>query len=186
VETALADARITCFSSGSKNLLMWAHYGDGLRGFCIEFDETRLMQSSAYRPYLFDVRYSHTPPIIDTAIYAIALDQYEWNTYEESRPEDAAIAAKMMEEIYQKLLASKPIQWEYEQERRLIVNVPQGHPKVGVPYVYDPAAIKSIVVGERIDDLHRKELEQIVHKLGLRVSLRTAKRSRSKYEVEIA
>ncbi len=36
-EHFLATKGITCFSEEHDNLLMWAHYGDSYRGFCLEF-----------------------------------------------------------------------------------------------------------------------------------------------------
>jgi hypothetical protein len=29
---------VACFSAAADNLLLWAHYADGHRGFCLEFD----------------------------------------------------------------------------------------------------------------------------------------------------
>jgi hypothetical protein len=40
------SARISCFSQEISNLLMWSHYTDGLRGFCIEFDPDEIVKSS--------------------------------------------------------------------------------------------------------------------------------------------
>ena len=50
-------------------------------------------------------------------------------------------------------------------------------------YVYDPAAIKCVVVGERMDRAHRRRIEQIMNDLDPRIPIRTARRSRSEYEV---
>src|SRR5690606_8004677 len=41
VDYYINSARISCFSNDPTNLLMWAHYGAGLRGFCIEFDSEK-------------------------------------------------------------------------------------------------------------------------------------------------
>ena len=60
--------RIACFGSEQNNLLMWSHYGDGLRGFCIVFDE-ELIANADPEGYLFDVAYLKEPPIVDRLIY---------------------------------------------------------------------------------------------------------------------
>ena len=36
--TFLNEARVYCLSASNRKHLMWAHYADGFRGFCIEFD----------------------------------------------------------------------------------------------------------------------------------------------------
>ncbi|ROT94445.1 DUF2971 domain-containing protein [Histidinibacterium lentulum] len=38
--------RIACFGSQRDNLLMWSHYADGLRGFCIVFDENLVVSAT--------------------------------------------------------------------------------------------------------------------------------------------
>jgi hypothetical protein len=53
-----------------------SHYADGLRGFCVIFDEKALLGG---RPeaYALDVAYLDKPPEIDSFIYGIARDQ-DW------------------------------------------------------------------------------------------------------------
>ncbi|WOP16577.1 DUF2971 domain-containing protein [Ottowia sp. SB7-C50] len=53
--------RIACFSSEQDSLLLWSHYGDGLRGFCVEFDENSLTNSEPKGDFL-DVAYLNSPP----------------------------------------------------------------------------------------------------------------------------
>src|SRR3546814_10781815 len=50
------EMRISCFSSEADNLLMWSHYGDGLRGFCIAFDEEAITRGDT-TGYVLDVAY---------------------------------------------------------------------------------------------------------------------------------
>ncbi|WFU31299.1 DUF2971 domain-containing protein [Bradyrhizobium brasilense] len=64
----MADSiRIACFGSERDNLLMWSHYGDGLRGFCIVFDE-KLMVGARPEGYITDV-----------ACLAVAHDQEDYH-----------------------------------------------------------------------------------------------------------
>lgn len=50
---------VTCFSETPDNLLMWSHYGDKFRGFCLEFD-------TAFVPFngLIEVNYSDKIPVV--------------------------------------------------------------------------------------------------------------------------
>ncbi len=185
VQATLDHARISCFCAEPDNLLMWAHYADGLRGFCLEFDEALLCPPDQEQAHILDVIYSSRPPVIDTAVYAIALDQYDWNTFEEDHPEDAAMATALMAEIHQKLLASKPIQWEYEKERRLIVDAAESATRAGVSYSYASTALKAVIVGERMESADRRQLQDSMRQLGVSVPVRTARRSRTTYSVRL-
>lgn len=57
---AFRGVRISCFSREVRNLLMWSHYADGLRGFCVEFDETVFAKEAEV--LMLDVNYQARPP----------------------------------------------------------------------------------------------------------------------------
>ncbi len=84
------DMRIACFGSEPDNLLLWSHYADGLRGFCVVFDEY-LITNSEPNGYLLDVAYLDSPPEIDSFIYGIAWDQ-DW--YSQTAIEEANVRIK--------------------------------------------------------------------------------------------
>ena len=52
-----SDMRVSCFTEKSDSLLMWAHYGDSHKGYCIEYD-TALMPPDIKR-YLLPVIYQN-------------------------------------------------------------------------------------------------------------------------------
>src|SRR3546814_20770450 len=68
------EMRISCFSSEADNLLMWSHYGDGLRGFCIAFDEEAITRGATTGSVLA-VAYLDAPPPVDSFIYGVAWHQ---------------------------------------------------------------------------------------------------------------
>jgi DUF2971 family protein len=70
--------RIACFGSEPGNLLMWSHYADGLRGFCVVFDE-KLIVSAEPEGYLTNVAYLEKPPLVDSFVYAVACDQQDYH-----------------------------------------------------------------------------------------------------------
>ena len=67
-EVMRENMRIACFGSEQDNLLMWSHYGDGLRGFCVVFDED-LITNVEPKSYLLDVAYLEAPPKVDSFIH---------------------------------------------------------------------------------------------------------------------
>lgn len=82
---------LSCFGSTNNNLLMWAHYTQDHKGFCLEFDYS--FDSDFFRP-LKKVIYDETYPI--------------YNYYE---GKNNAVA---------QLMLHKSNHWEYENEIRLI------------------------------------------------------------------
>jgi hypothetical protein len=111
VKYMVNSARISCFSQEQENLLMWAHYANGLRGFCIEFDFKNAMDNA----HIIPVQYLKKPPVLETITYPLANDIY-WHSEEEHSEE----ARGYMKDFHMKMLGSKPIEWNYEKESRLI------------------------------------------------------------------
>ena len=60
IEGRFRQSGIACFSGKANDILMWSHYTDGHRGFCLEFD-TRYLPFSKAIP----VKYSKTLPSIE-------------------------------------------------------------------------------------------------------------------------
>lgn len=195
--------RIACFGSEHDNLLMWSHYGDGLRGFCIVFDE-ELIANADPEGYLFDVAYSKAPPTVDSLVYGIAWDQ-DWFSqtaidetttaiefqgrkelqaeipmYEEAGAE----AVRMMHDIWRHAFGTKPAEWSYERERRLLVQSDRDD-ELPILRKYPADAITQIVVGERMPSDYRRRLEGVLSKNYGSVPISTARRSPSTYRLEI-
>ena len=196
--------RIACFGSDQDSLLMWSHYADGLRGFCIVFDE-RIVTSVEPKGYVTDVAYLDTPPTVDCFVYAIAQDQQDYHlmAIEETRTEikhfgkrgaprglmqdyqDAAdTALKHMHEMWQHAFAAKPIEWRYEKERRLLVDA-DGEDLKPVFRPYPKKAVREIIVGERMPHAYLERLTAIVKKQFGNIPIRTAHRSFDRYALSI-
>ncbi|MCK4842477.1 MAG: DUF2971 domain-containing protein [Methylococcales bacterium] len=89
----LNNRGVTCFSELSDEILMWSHYADKHKGFCLEFD-------SQYEPFdkAIDVKYSKKISHVDPV--SIILD---------SDPDQVL-----------KMVTTKYKSWEYEKEWRSI------------------------------------------------------------------
>lgn len=59
-EQGVYDLSVSCFSEENDNMLMWSHYADSHKGFCLEFDTN-------YDPFtkMFPVTYSEDIPEVD-------------------------------------------------------------------------------------------------------------------------
>lgn len=91
---AIQERGVACFSKKNHDLLMWAHYADGHRGFCLEFDTSCQPFSRAHR-----VIYRPTLPSIDVM---------------------QLLNAPPSSNVLDALVLTKSDRWKYEQEWRLL------------------------------------------------------------------
>ncbi|ESX79969.1 DUF2971 domain-containing protein [Mesorhizobium sp. LSHC414A00] len=156
-ERMLDKMRITCFVSETDNLLMWSHYADGLRGSCIVFDEAGVINVKP-EAFILDVAYRDVPPRVDTFVCAIAYDQEDYHAMaiEEAENEikrgdtsgglwlgpyrgalEEALAT--IRGLWKDVFATKPTEWTYENERRLLTHpLREGKAPVLRPYSPKP------------------------------------------------
>ena len=105
VQKLMGIFRIGCLSADHKNPLMWSHYADSHRGFCVEYDfgtPNRATLSLLPLP----VVYSHDRPLVP------------WYVAFNNTPENIMAANK---DILLGLL-TKDSSWEYEREWRLLID----------------------------------------------------------------
>jgi hypothetical protein len=197
------EMRISCFSSEADNLLMWSHYGDGLRGFCVMFDEASIMQGDA-PGYILDVAYLDTPPQVDSFIYGVAWDQ-DWYSHVAIEETESAIryqgrtdlqgdiemykasgaeALRTMRTMWQHVFATKPAEWKYERERRLLVQTRMTDMS---PLLrgYSREAVKEVIIGERMPDNYRDRLLAVLREHYPNAMVRTARRAQGAYTLAI-
>lgn len=109
--------------------LLWAHYANSHKGFCIKYDSDLLLASfKTEREYSFSVSYGNNPPEITIKDLPIKYDG-----------------------LIFKLTAYKSKRWEYEQEYRIITD------NFG-KQSYDHEAIKSIYFGLRMELSQKMEV----------------------------
>lgn len=205
IKGTIDQARISCFSKRSDNLLMWSHYGNGLRGFCLEFDPTFVNNNP--NAQLLEVLYEKSPPHIDATELGILYAQIDnledtkigltniinRSSYDEkigweeelkkfSGYLDNKIAKHI--EIYQKMLATKSIEWSYEEELRIIVDT-ENQMKTGEFMVYPSDSLKSIIIGEKMPERQIRSIKNFVQSRPHEIRLKVASLIEGKFEVEI-
>jgi len=67
IESYYEHVRFCCFTTNKENLLFWSHYADSHKGFCVEFDASKLPISLARK-----VQYSNEYPQL---IYPVPQDE---------------------------------------------------------------------------------------------------------------
>lgn len=122
---ALKKAGIYSLSGNALNEILWAHYANGHKGFCIEYDLETLLNSYSGTFFSFPIEYSKNPPNID-------LKDIPGNN----------------QDLIKKLAGYKSQRWSYEQEYRITTNF-------SGPYYYEYNALKSIYFGLRMDNKYK-------------------------------
>jgi hypothetical protein len=136
----LEDDRVFCVSEKHDNLLMWAHYTDEHKGAVIRFRCMPELETAlcAAKPVL----YRETMPVLD--ITEMLQNNWQHNT------------RKILDEI----LLTKSLDWEYEQEWRVILNK-TGDGLFDLRSVFEQE-IDAIYLGCRMEPENRNEIISLV------------------------
>ena len=110
--------------------LLWAHYANSHKGFCIEYDLDILLKNDGENHiHSFPVLYSNKPPSIGF------LD----------------VIRNKQNSMIKKFAFHKSKRWEYEQEHRIVTS------KIGLNS-YNPKALKSIYFGLKISESDKNQI----------------------------
>lgn len=133
----------------SKNYnhhLLWAHYADSHRGFCVEYDLAviKKQQYSFANHYEVEIAYSSSPGSIGLEQMLGLIDK-----------KNKGLA------FIQEMIGTKPLIWDYEEEIRLITD------DFG-KQAYDYRAVKAIYFGLRMSEEHKLSLMHALQGRGIR------------------
>lgn len=139
--------KVSSFCEENNQFLMWSHYSDSHRGFCIEYDTDCWKKSDLRRRILFPVLYqdevyNSTPHLLKS------INETEWNN------------------LYPLLSGStKSKNWEYEKEWRFIINIGASFSRQN----YSMNCQSKVFLGYKISEEHKNEIIEICKKKGLPV-----------------
>lgn len=134
-ELIKAKVGVTCFSEQVNNILMWSHYGDKHKGFCLEFDTKNIMEASQEKTY--EVNYPKT------------------NKYHK-----LSILDLLNPELLERLLTTKSREWGYEKEWRIISRI--GGDKV---FRFNPKALTGIYFGYDMPENYKDVIISVLSSL---------------------
>ncbi len=139
VTTNQKGLKIACFSEQATSLLLWSHYADAHRGFCVEYCPCDLEPNHPHRRLLFPVIYSATR--FDAAPF---FKRASLNT--PFLPTHTFLGA-----------IHKALEWKYEHEWRIVNPLGSDEKGMLVPMV-KPRAVH---LGVRMAEAHREKLASI-------------------------
>jgi len=152
----IEDFGLYCLSETCENILMWSHYADNHRGFCLEFGG-REPQSSPFQAVL-PIKYQEDRPIVDITVTAD----------DEDTPK-----------IVQLGLLTKSLDWKYEKEWRAWDGERPG------PRVLKAGSLSAVILGARITPEDREKLFYWVGQHRLPLEIREARLSSDHFRLKI-
>lgn len=154
ISATYSEIRICCFTANKDNLLMWSHYADAHRGFCLEFD-------ARAEPFLraHKVAYSTAYPVMPYPVRANG---------------DALIPA---------LTKSKEWEYEQEYRSFLSSELENAPRNDGSSCLLDGAALKAVYFGARMTPKHRGVVTSLIREGLFRPDFWEAKISENAFEL---
>lgn len=150
-------------SEPKDNLLMWSHYADSHKGFCVGFD--REILDSCFKSFFEE-----------DAKHLVMLEKVEYQReyprfrFFEMAPQD----------FYIKALASKSADWIYEQEYRFI-----RMDKADFEYQLDNGIIVEVIFGCEMPDDHKSVIKDILREEGGKIELFEARMKEKSFGLDV-
>lgn len=151
--------KVCSFCESPSQLLMWGHYADFHKGFCIEYDLSKWGLNDIRRRLLCPVIYSN-------------------KLYDSTEHHIKSIINGRFNNLYPIIsCATKSIEWSYEREWRFIFNIGPSFDKQN----YRMDCQSKVYLGLRIEPKREQQILDICK--ARRISLFRAKQSFDKYEL---
>ena len=163
---------VLSLSRTKRNILMWSHYANEHKGFCIGFKESNLL-SSIDSVEEHDVTYQAELPFEELLRALECYDDLE------AQLENQITSKSVRDAFLKALVATKFSNWMYEYETRLVSS------KVGV-HRFSPDCISQVTLGFKISNEHKKRLlGTLSNKEWNHVKVYETQKSENKYGLEL-
>ena len=156
IENKTKQSGIFSLSRTNEEPLMWSHYADGHRGFCIGFSRSYfedLIANSWQNLSIVggsDVEYSASPKYLDIIIEYIKNYRPTENRFDD-----------LIKQVLISIINTKSDKWCYEEEYRM-VRFSKGLLK------FQPEAIKEIIIGQKTNSSDKTMLSKILENTSLK------------------
>lgn len=164
--------RIRSFTECCNNSLMWAHYADGCRGICVEYDlKTMVKEDNKKDPvlrYLFPVCYEESKENMEIKAMVEEVEKLEECIAKKEEFDPGVQITDNMD-----IWLRKSPKWEYEKEWRLcypraLVYHEQNEDKEFVEF----PCISAVYLGARIDSRLEKKIRKQIKDMNLPIEVK--------------
>lgn len=154
INKSFEQIRICCYSTNKENLLLWAHYANSHKGFCVEFDGSSLPAKMAMK-----VEYSNKYPSVE---YPVPSDERAYRL--------ALTKAKVWE-------------YENEY-RSIFIPSSDILDHDGESLSFSSDAITNVYIGACMPEKEERELKKIIYRMESQPSMWKAELSSSSYQLK--
>jgi len=157
-----------CFFDGQasqlpdRNILMWSHYGNGLRGFRVTYNTEKLLGSLEKEVRAAFIRYSDRPRVIDLVGEYINLT--------------GPRAVRYSADLFLESPTVKSKVWAYESELRVVCMEP-GENR------FDPSAITRVDLGDRMSASEKRTVCSLIKSMNSQARVYIAKVKPQEFDV---
>jgi len=161
IESGLPDFGVFCLSEINNNILMWSHYAEDHKGFCVEFEAL----DKSFKEDLLELKVNYISEyedlnnpqyLIDFYIEMFSnskgLNKNKWQI--KYKQLSKKVTTNEDNELGKSILRNKFSDWEYEKEVRLVNN------RVGI-HKYNPRSINKIIFGLRMSEKDKSTIKKI-------------------------
>lgn len=171
IDEVCNSVSISCFSETWDNLLMYAHYADSYRGFCVEYDFTKIINEYPYF-YFFPVLYQSSP---HSLTQMRKLNEDICNV--KSAYNQGNFFLEKTDEIISYFIHKAEV-WSYEREWRFIIPITQfrnyfrgDDVSEEIHFLNNFDCVVSVYLAPNIDSCYRKKIcETIKTKNSVRIA----------------
>lgn len=162
VNQEINQVKLCCFCDGSQsknswdNKLLWSHYANGMKGFCIEFDAVKLYKN-------YTEKYGEDNISCAKVVYHENLKKIKSHEIIIDTIKTTYIKDYISENSTGGIFNRKSAEWEYENEFRITSKITENKLK------YDPSVIKSIIVGEKISHENYDNIVKFAKKENIKI-----------------
>lgn len=121
---------LCCFGAKNDDILMFSHYSDGHKGFCVEFEANHL---TPFFGAARKVKYEKEYPVVN------------FHTASE-------------EEYVEKVFFTKSDRWAYEEEWRIVEPEKGSRPRKPGPYRFPRHLLTGVIFGCRMPEEHKDKI----------------------------
>jgi hypothetical protein len=150
----MKNSGIMCFSGKLKDILLWSHYSNGHKGYCLEFKYEEIKE------YLESNQIGAFEPVV----------------YSNEFPARTYAAVDPLENI-KSIIFTKSKKWSYEKEYRLLIPTMDNNPKLPL------TCIKSIYLGAKISPNDYVKMTDIIKSSKAKLSVFKMELSKDKYSI---
>ncbi|EJL6400821.1 DUF2971 domain-containing protein [Vibrio navarrensis] len=167
---SLSSDRFSMKSHIATSKLMWSHYANGLRGFCLGFDETTLDERGFFISKNLDER-KECNLSVEVKYIDSYLEQSPLKSIKNYLEGDSELEIA-------NLFSVKSNDWCYEDEVRFI------SPYSGL-HRYDSHCLKALVIGEKMPMQERLLLIKLINSTAPTSEIYMAKQSKNCFDIEL-